>query len=394
MQSLIDSASFVAHGYCLLWQPWLVALYAGSDFLIFVAYALIPFALLRFLRRRPDVRFSRLVGLFAAFILLCGLTHLVSIVTLWFPAYPLHGVLKLVTGGVSMVTAVVLFRLIPALVAIPSPGQLQQANGNLRAEIAAHEATLERLKQASRELETRVETRTAELRTANDRLALVSQETVHRAKNLLAVVGSLARQTARHTPDLEGFLRDFSGRLGALANATAAVLGGESRTSAGLGDVARGQLAPVLSAFPGRLAIGGPAVSLRPEAAQHLALAFHELATNAVKHGALAGDAGQVRLTWWDATGGADGPTIVIEWAEVGGPPPDGGEGRAAGFGTKLLTKAVPMMLGGAAEQTLGNSGLVYRLEVPRSRLAPPDALSPQTPAPRSLPLSGFAQPA
>ncbi len=56
MQALIEIAAYMPHGYCLLWQPWLVALYAGSDLLIFLSYSAIPLALVLFLRRRPDVR--------------------------------------------------------------------------------------------------------------------------------------------------------------------------------------------------------------------------------------------------------------------------------------------------------------------------------------------------
>ena len=103
MQALIEYASYMPHGYCLFWQPWLVTLYAGSDLLIFAAYSLIPFALLTFLPAAQDLRFRGLVALFAAFILLCGITHLISVVTLWVPVYPLHGLAKLITGVVSIV---------------------------------------------------------------------------------------------------------------------------------------------------------------------------------------------------------------------------------------------------------------------------------------------------
>lgn len=121
------------HGMCLLWEPWLVFLYAGSDLLIFLAYAAIPIALLIFLRRRPELHYRGLVALFAAFILLCGITHLISIVILWTPVYPFHGFVKVFTGIVSAATAVTLFRLIPDLVRIPSPAQLEDANASLRA---------------------------------------------------------------------------------------------------------------------------------------------------------------------------------------------------------------------------------------------------------------------
>ena len=98
MQNFIEIWQYMPHGMCLLWQPWLVALWAGSDLLIFLSYTAIPFALLTVLRKRKDIPFSGLVVLFASFILLCGLTHLMGIVTLWYPIYPWVGMLKLATG--------------------------------------------------------------------------------------------------------------------------------------------------------------------------------------------------------------------------------------------------------------------------------------------------------
>ncbi len=75
IHDLIDQASYMAHGYCLLWKPWLVALHAGSDFLIFAAYFAIPVAIWIFLQRRPpDLEMRRIAILFAAFIFLCGLS--------------------------------------------------------------------------------------------------------------------------------------------------------------------------------------------------------------------------------------------------------------------------------------------------------------------------------
>jgi hypothetical protein len=82
VHDLVDSASYMAHGYCLLWKPWLVVLHAGSDVLIFLAYFAIPAAIWIFLRQRQDLELKRLAILFAAFIFLCGLTHLVQMVTL------------------------------------------------------------------------------------------------------------------------------------------------------------------------------------------------------------------------------------------------------------------------------------------------------------------------
>jgi two-component sensor histidine kinase len=371
MQALIDYASYMPHGYCLFWQPWLVALYAGSDLLIFLSYSLIPGALIVFLRRRPDVRFRGLVALFAAFILLCGLTHLISIVTLWIPVYPLHGAAKLVTGVVSATTAVVLFRLVPRLVEIPSPAQLEQANEGLRSEIAAHEATLAALREARRDLEERVERRTAELSEANRKLAVASREAVHRSRNLLAVVSSLARHTAQGGGDVATFLERFGGRLEALSTATATVTRGPTSASADLETVARRQLEPILMTFGDRVRIEGPAVEIGPEAAQQIALALHELATNALKFGALAASAGTVRLSWAQEAAGSE-PALALRWREAGGPAAAvAPEQAAGGFGSALLLRAVPAMLQGNARRSFVAGAMEYELRAPLAALAP-----------------------
>ena len=169
LHEMIENASYMAHGYCLLWKPWLVALHAGADFLIFAAYFAIPVAIWIFISKRPNVEMRGLARLFAAFILWCGLTHIVNLVTLWWPIYEFQGLVKAITAGISLTTAVVIFPLIPHALAIPSPNELQIANADLAREIAAHKLTLEKLEQARARLEQRVEERTKELSEATER---------------------------------------------------------------------------------------------------------------------------------------------------------------------------------------------------------------------------------
>lgn len=392
MQALIDYASYMPHGYCLFWQPWLVILFAGSDLLIFLSYAAIPFALLLFLKRRPDVRYRGLVVLFASFILLCGVAHLVSIITLWIPVYPLHGLIKLITGIVSAVTAIVLFWLVPRLVAIPSPHQLERANAELRKEIAAHQQTLASLRETQRTLEQKVDERTAALVRANDTLAVMTREAVHRSKNLLSLVSSIARQTGRDMTDLESFLDAFSGRIVALANASSAIIQGTDSGTTALEAVARRQLEPVILTFGDRLRIDGPPIEVGADAAQQIALALHELATNAQKHGALRflpdtapGDApgqeGQVALEW-HVTGPADDQMLTLEWRETSPQTDETAQQShpSEGFGQALLESVVPALLNGTAERHEAGGGFVYRLVVPVSALVPasPVSISPE----------------
>ena len=144
---LLAERGLAPHGYCLLWEPALVWTHVVSDLLIGVAYFSIPLVLVTFLRRRRDVQFGWVVWLFAAFIMLCGLTHFMSIYVLWVPAYGVEGLIKLLTAIVSVATAVALWPLLPKAIALPSPSQLALANTDLLARIGERDAALAALEQ-------------------------------------------------------------------------------------------------------------------------------------------------------------------------------------------------------------------------------------------------------
>ncbi len=129
---LFKDASFLPHGFCLLWNPWLIGAHLVSDIAIFLAYAAIPIAIYIFLRKRPSLQMSNLAWLFALFILFCGLTHLASAIALYQPIYEVQAAIKIVTAAVSVATAVVIFPLIPKALAIPSPDDLQKLNAQLQ----------------------------------------------------------------------------------------------------------------------------------------------------------------------------------------------------------------------------------------------------------------------
>jgi hypothetical protein len=132
---LFGVASFVPHGYCLLWRPDLVVMHATADFITAISYFSIPAAIHVFIIRRRDMDYSWLAWLFVAFISACGMTHLVGLVTLWQPVYGLQGLVKLAAAGVSLVTAIVMWPLLPRALALPSPAMLREANDKLHAEI-------------------------------------------------------------------------------------------------------------------------------------------------------------------------------------------------------------------------------------------------------------------
>ena len=165
LDCLFGSASFVPHGYCLLWRPDLVALHAVSDVGIAAAYFAIPIGILVFAKRRDDMtgEAKQVAILFSAFIVLCGITHIGGLLTLWYPYYGLDGMAKAVTALVSILTAIAAWRLMPQLVAIPSPRQAALLNERLVEESSSRDGAYKELEVARRDLERQVAERTHEL---------------------------------------------------------------------------------------------------------------------------------------------------------------------------------------------------------------------------------------
>jgi len=150
LYQLLWMRGLAPHGYCLLWDPVLLWLHVVSDAIIGLSYFSIPVALLVFLARRRDIEFGWMILLFGIFITACGATHFMSILVLWVPAYGLEGLMKALTAGASLLTAVAIWPLLPKLLAIPSPRQLQQVNDALRLEAAERASVEEQLRQSQK----------------------------------------------------------------------------------------------------------------------------------------------------------------------------------------------------------------------------------------------------
>lgn len=165
LQYLFGAAAFMPHGYCLLWRPDLVALHAVSDLGIAAAYFAIPIAILVLARRRGDLTgdTGQVVVLFATFIIACALTHLASVFTLWYPAYGLQGLLKAATAIISVLTAVIVWRLLPALTRLPSITETEAINRQLVEEVEARKRAYQELEATRANLEREVAERTYEL---------------------------------------------------------------------------------------------------------------------------------------------------------------------------------------------------------------------------------------
>ena len=160
MRDILSPSRFIPHGHCYLWNPGLVWLHLLSDVLIAIAYFSIPVILFYVARKREDTPFRGVFLLFGLFIVSCGTTHLMSVWTLWHPAYWLAGVIKAITAIVSAYTALTLVTIIPAALSLPSPEQMRQVNQRLETEIEERTQAEASLKQLNQDLERRVEERT------------------------------------------------------------------------------------------------------------------------------------------------------------------------------------------------------------------------------------------
>lgn len=113
----VASNQFMPHGYCFLWRPELVWIHAMSDMAIALAYFAIPLSILIIMKKqKKTIPFNWVFAMFATFIFLCGLTHIIDVVAIWQPVYYFSGVIKIVTAAVSLATAMLMFPLIPTLV--------------------------------------------------------------------------------------------------------------------------------------------------------------------------------------------------------------------------------------------------------------------------------------
>ncbi|HEY9211445.1 MAG TPA: HWE histidine kinase domain-containing protein [Ancylobacter sp.] len=205
-------------------------------------------------------------------------------------------------------------------------------------------------------------------RKENERhLRLLMRELTHRSKNLLAVIQAMARQTARHAGSIDNFVELFSARLQALARSHD-LLVQESWHGASLTDMVRSQLGHHLDRENSQFTIIGPDIFLKPEAAQNIGLAIHELSTNAAKYGALSVPSGHVTIAWARRTVEAGGG-FELSWSEKGGPlvaPPTG-----RGFGSLVIERNMARALDGEVTMDFAPTGLVCHVTVPEQHLTP-----------------------
>jgi PAS domain S-box-containing protein len=192
-------------------------------------------------------------------------------------------------------------------------------------------------------------------REAEERQALLAREVDHRARNALAVVQAIVRLTRAKTT--RGYVSAVEGRIRALAQ-THTLLSQSRWQGADLTQLVSEELAPYRTGRPNRITISGAPAFLPPDTAQTLALALHELATNAAKYGALSRAAGEIAVSWEFADG-----SLTLRWTETGGPvvePPS-----SQGFGTKIINASIRRQSGGDVQFDWPPQGLNCMLTVP-----------------------------
>ena len=196
-------------------------------------------------------------------------------------------------------------------------------------------------------------------RQAEEHLRLVINELNHRVKNNLAMIQAIGAQTFRNTEDIAKAQASFTARLQALAKAND-LLTDEHWVDASLQEAIRSALQPHRPDNRARCVVEGPSVRLSAKTAISLSMAFHELATNAVKYGAWSNDIGAVSVTWRvDETD--DARRLMLEWRESGGPtvqPP-----KRRGFGSRLVERGLAAELDGEVHMSFDPAGLACRVD-------------------------------
>jgi two-component sensor histidine kinase len=198
---------------------------------------------------------------------------------------------------------------------------------------------------------------------AEDRLRLLNDELKHRVKNTLAMVSAIASQTLRGT-GRDSALRAFQARLSAFAKAHD-ILTENAWATAEIGVVVENALSPHRDGSD-RIKVSGPPMTLGAKQCLSLALAIHELATNAAKYGALSNESGTVTVSW-DSLATVDGRVFRFSWVEAHGPVVNIPKTR--GFGSQLIERLLQADLGASPKLTYCPDGLMCTLETPIAKL-------------------------
>lgn len=212
---------------------------------------------------------------------------------------------------------------------------------------------------------------------AETEVRFLMRELAHRSKNQMTVIAAMAKQTARGAGSVPEFVQSFEKRIHGLASSTDLLLA-HGVAGVDLRELLTRQIDPFCPVDSDRVTLSGPAVRLNTQAAQILGMAGHELATNAVKYGAFAGEHGHLGVEWQREDG-----VLALSWRETAGPLPEREYRR--GFGTTVLENMVGRALGAEVERHVHATGIEWRFRIPVSAIDPkaaPHGIEPEESAP------------
>lgn len=204
---------------------------------------------------------------------------------------------------------------------------------------------------------------------------VIARELDHRIRNVLSVVNSLVRLSARDASSIEGFEESLLERLSSLARTQGSLKFGAPQ-SISLHALLLAELEQYRTSNLANIVVEGPPVPLRSRAAQALSLTFHELATNSAKYGALSVAGGRVAVTIAFARDGSE-DFVDIEWRETGGPPAKVPERK--GSGTSLIARVIAATFRADAVMVYPPEGLICRMRLPRASVMGAGPASGQT---------------
>lgn len=202
-------------------------------------------------------------------------------------------------------------------------------------------------------------------RETENRIRMLMREVNHRVKNQYSVILSIIRETSRRWQDPAQFERHVRERIMALSDSHDLLVLADWK-GASTFELLRAQVTPF--ADSDRLSFSGPPVVLNPNAVQYLGIAFHELATNAAKYGALSNKTGHITVDWQIVSDAHGAKTFELTWREIGGPPSS--EATGSGFGTVVLLRVAPQAMSASGEVVYGDGGLVWRFRAPLSTIS------------------------
>jgi signal transduction histidine kinase len=287
----LGSRHWEPHGHCFLWTPSLLWTIVVSNLLIGVAYYSIPLALLTLVRRRQDLIHRNVFVLFAIFIFGCGTTHLVKLWTIWQPVYWLQGWTDAITAAASVVTAVVLWPLLPRVLQMPSTAQLVEANEALAAANRRLQAALDDRQRMAEALQAQ----NAQLAQSNQDLERFAYVASHDLKAPLRAIDNLADWIAKDeagalSPSSSTYLAKLRGRVRRMEQLVEDLLA-YSRAPRRLhlpsavdtGDLVR-DAAETLAPPPGFAVVADPALPVLETERIPLETILRNLVGNAIKH--------------------------------------------------------------------------------------------------------------